>query len=218
MRRVGIPLICLAFTAGGIVLIAGGETVLGAMCVLFFGVGGLVLALPLLTRRDRSTARTIELDAERALLFPLGTAKQLVAALASAGLAAASVLLVVVGNPLGIVGAVFFGPVAVLLLTGIGRPRGLALTPTRLVALGLGRVEIPWDAVEWAAVMRMSRTRVIAVKATDPGQVRRGWFQRLNGRLTPAEITLAADQLAGPPEEAVAEILRWRDDPAARHP
>src|SRR3954470_10362843 len=150
MRRAGIALICLAFTVTGIVLIADGETPAGAMCVLFFGVGGLVLALPLLTRRDRSTARTIQLGSERALLFPLGTAKQLVAALASAGLAAASVLLLAAGNPIGVLGVVLFGPIAVVFVAGIRRPRGLALTPTRLVALGFGRVEIPWDAVEWA--------------------------------------------------------------------
>jgi hypothetical protein len=217
-RRVFLPLCALLFVAGGVAMIVAGEWLIGLMSVLFFGGCGLAFALPLLTRRGPGTRRTIDLGGERALLFPLSRAKQAVCAVAAAGMGAAGVLMVIAGAYIGGIAALFFLPVSVLLVLGLGRPAGLALTPTRVVHLGYGRVEIPWEAVGAVFITRMSSARMLAVAATDPGAVHMGRFARFNRKLTPAEITVAADQLAGPAEEAVAEVERWRDDPRARDP
>jgi hypothetical protein len=214
--RVAMPLLCLAFTALGGVLIAGGEPVAGGTCVLFFGVGGLALVPAARRRRRPRPARSIVFDGEPALLFPLGRGRQALAGLGAAGLAAASVLLMVAGLLIGVVGVAFFGPVAVLLLTRLNRPHGLVLTPTRVVQVTLYRVEIPWDAVDGAALVSIASTEVLAVQARDRTRVRSGWFARFNRRFASAEIMIPAVQMAGPPEEALDTLRLCLDDPAAR--
>jgi hypothetical protein len=215
LRRIGIPLLCLAFTAAGVWAIAEGAWVVGLTSVLFFGVGGTVLALPLIEPPERPVTRAISLDGEPAKLFVLGKGRQLVTAVAATGMGVAGLLLVVSGNPLGLLG-LFFLIIAVSQFTGIGRARGLALTPTRVAQLVNGRVEIPWEAVGWVAVSSMSRTRVLAVGASDKGAVRRRGFARINRGFTSAEITIAAHQFAGSAEAIADEVLRWRDDPRVR--
>src|SRR3954468_5810674 len=107
MRRIGMPLLCLAFVAGGVWAIIDGAWVIGLTCVLFFGVGGIVLALPLVAPPDRPQTRTVELDGEPAKLFVLGKARQLVTAIAAAGAGVGSLFLAVGGNPVGFVGLIF---------------------------------------------------------------------------------------------------------------
>jgi hypothetical protein len=217
LRRIGIPLLCLAFTATGVWALAEGAWAIGLTCVLFFGVGGIVLALPLVAPPDQPETRTIELDGEPAKLFVLGKGRQLVTAIAAIGMGVGSLMLVVAGNPVGLLGLLFLA-VGVSQLQGIARARGLALTATRVVQLVNGRVEIPWEAVGWVAVQPMSRTRVLAVGAIDKDAVRRRGFARINRGFTSAEITIAAHQFAGSPEEIAGEVLRWRDNPRARDP
>jgi hypothetical protein len=217
MRRIGMPLLCLAFVAGGVWAISDGAWAIGLTCVLFFGVGGIVLALPLVAPPDRPQTRTIELDGEPAKLFVLGKVRQLVTAVAATGAGVGSLLLVVAGNPLGFLGAIFLA-VGASQFQGLGRARGLALTATRVIQLVNGRVEIPWEAVGWAGVVPMSRTQVLAVGASDKGAVVRRGFARINRGFTSAEITIAAHQFAGSAEDIAGEVLRWRDDPRARDP
>jgi hypothetical protein len=211
-----VPLICVAFTALGVALIVAGAPVAGGACVLFFGLGAVALLPALRRRRDPQPARSIVFDGEPALLFPLGKARQALAGLGSAGLAAASVLLVVAGIYVGVLGAVFFGPVAVLLLSRINRPHGLVLTPTRVVQDTLYRVEIPWEAVAGAGLVTMSGNEVLAVRALDPAQVRSGWFARFNRRFGPAEIMIPALQMSGSPEEALRTLELCLADRGAR--
>src|SRR5687768_11057625 len=89
---------CAIFVVLGIVLMATGEWVIGLMSVLFFGVGGLALLLPLLPRSG-GAVRITEVGAERAFLFPYGRARRVIVIVAAAGMAAASVVLLVLGNP-----------------------------------------------------------------------------------------------------------------------
>jgi hypothetical protein len=217
MRRIGMPLLCLAFVACGVWAIVDGAWAIGLTCVLFFGVGGTVLALPLVAPPDQPQTRTIELDGEPAKLFVLGKVRQLVTAVAATGAGVGSLLLVVAGNPIGFVGLIFL-VLAVSQLQGIGRARGLALTSTRVIQLVNGRVEIPWEAVGWADVVRMSRTQVLVVGASDRSAVRRRGFARINRAFLNADITIAAHQFAGSAEDIAGEVMRWRDDPRARDP
>jgi hypothetical protein len=215
-RRFLVPLGCLAFTALGVLIIVGGEPVLGGAIVLFFGLGAVSLLPAVRRRRGPGEARSIVYDGEPALLFPLGKGRQALAALGSAGLAAGSALLLVSGVLVGLLGAVFFGPVAVLLLSRINRPHGLVLTATRVVQDTLYRVEIPWEAVAGAGLVTMSGNEVLAVRALDPAQVRSGWFARFNRRFGPAEIMIPALQMSGSPEEALRTLELCLADRGAR--
>jgi hypothetical protein len=214
--RIALPIICVAFTALGVVLIVAGEPVIGGAAVLFFGLGAVGLLPAVRRRRSPQPARSIVYDGEPALLFPLGKVRQALAGAGAAGLAAASVLLVVAGIYVGAIGAAFFGPVAVLLLIRINRPHGLVLTPTRVVQDTLYRVEIPWDAVDGAGLVTMSSTQVLAVRAGDPTRVRSGRFARFNRRFGPGEIMIPAIQMTGPPEEALRTLELCLAEPRAR--
>jgi hypothetical protein len=219
VRRPAIPLLCAGFVVIGLALLVQGPAharIAGAVTVLCFGFGGLALALPFLTPRGAASVRLIEFEGEPAFLFALGAAKQAVAALASAGMAGAGVLLVVIGNPLGLLGTLFFGPVAVKLAVGSRRVRGLVLTRRDVVAIALGRVEIPWPAVRDASVSTVFRARVLTVAARDAGAVRGGRLARFNARLSGADLTLAAEQFAGDPERAAAAVNRYVQDVQAR--
>src|SRR3954447_6719794 len=104
-----------------------GEYALGAMLVLFFGAGGLALALPLLTRHGEEAVHVADVGFERGFLFPYSRAKQGLSLVALVGMTAGSALLAVVGAVLiGVLCAALFGTVAVLSLVRLRRREGLA--------------------------------------------------------------------------------------------
>jgi hypothetical protein len=136
-------------------------------------------------------------------------------------MAAAGVLIALSGGVIvGVLCAVVFGVFAALGLSRLAGPRGLALTPTRVVVLGNnGRAELDWDDVASFGLIRMARNRMLGITATAPEQVRRGhggWAARFDRSLTSSDLLLPADQLTGQPEQAQHALARYFDDPALR--
>src|SRR3954453_22451783 len=81
------------------VILGDAETrLIGLTTLLFFGIGGLGLAAPLLTHRREGTVRLTDVGFERGFLFPISRLKQGVATLAALGMASAGVLLAVSGS------------------------------------------------------------------------------------------------------------------------
>jgi hypothetical protein len=207
---------CAVFVALGIVLIATGERVVGLMSVLFFGLGGLALLLPLMPRSD-GAVRIIDVGGERAFLFPYGRARRLVVIVAAIGLTAASVLLLILGNAIiGTIGVVVFGGLTVYAALTWGRAHGLALTPTRVALRGAGGGELPWEAVAAVGFLEYARTRQIGIDATDPALVRRSRLGRLNASLLPVALLVPVDHLATPPEQTLATLVAYLEEPRRR--
>jgi hypothetical protein len=212
-----LPLIvCLLFTAAGVFLLAAGETVVGLMCLLFFGFGAVVLALPLLNRRGGDAVRPTSFDGEPALLFAISRLKQGVIVVAAFGMAAAGVLIAVAGNPIvGGLGAVVFGGFGVIALVTLRGERGLILTPRRLVARYNGHAEMAWEDLTSVAVVQFSRAPILALDGHAVYK-RGGWLARLNHRLLPVAIALPADNFVADPDDIVAIVAAYREDEARR--
>ena len=213
--------ICLGFALVGLVLVVSGAYAGGAICVLFFGVGGLALATPVFTRHDKSTVRIAEIGHEQGFLFPFSRAKQSVTLVATLGMAAAGVVIALSGGVIiGVLCAVVFGGFGALGAKSLAGVRGLGITPTRVVVMAAtGGGELDWDDVADAALVRMSRNRMLSINATAPEHVRRAGSDRLAGlnrRLGAGDLVLPADQLAGEPEQAVRALARYFDQPEAR--
>jgi hypothetical protein len=168
----------------------------------------------------RGVIRTIEVDGEPAALIPFRRLTLLFGALVEAAVAAAGLPLVLSGD----LGAALwglalftlpFGTLAAVTVAGLGRPRGLALTPTRLTLLGLGRIDIPWEALDWVAAPRAGlRPRTLMIRARNRSAIRRAGLARILSR--GALVIVPTIRLALPYAEAEALIERWRDDPYAR--
>ena len=168
----------------------------------------------------RGVMRTIELDGEPAALIPFRRVTLLFGALVETAIAAAGVALVVGGT----IGAAIwglalftvpFGTLAVFTVAALGRPSGLALTPTRVTMLGLGRIDILWEAVAWVAAPNAGlRPRTLIIRARDRSAMRRKGLARILTR--GALVIVPTIHLALPYAEAETLIERWRDDPYAR--
>jgi hypothetical protein len=202
----------------GILLFGGSEgRALGAMEVLFFGVGGLALAAPLLSRGDG--VELAEVGSEQGFLVPVSRVKQLVFALASAGMTAASVLIALAGTYwIGVPATLVFGFFTVLLFAGLRRRQGLAMTPTRVVVDFNGHAELAWEDVAEVVLRQQFRSRFVGIRATAPNRVQRsgGRFQRLNRNLGTADLIVPADALAGDAEETVRILGHYLKQPRAR--
>ncbi|WP_028062870.1 hypothetical protein [Solirubrobacter soli] len=222
-RRLPFAL-CIGFALlGAVLLIAGPDSdtrVVGAISILFFGVGGLALALPLLSREGAAAVKIVDVGSERGFLLPVARAKQLVLVAAAGGMTAAGVLIALSASLIvGLVCAITFGAFLAIGLVQLGGARGLALTPTRVRLLGWGDAELDWDAVEGAGVITLSRSRILGISATDPRRVRRrGWrvVSAINRRLAIADLVLPADQLAGDAERAADLVNTYLRDPFRR--
>jgi hypothetical protein len=113
----------------------------------------------------------------------------------------------------------------VFLLLSARRPQFLALTPTRLVvSAAAGTAELPWDAVEDAAVYEMpvgqTTVDMLGIAATHPDAAvwtRGAVLGRFNRRFSaPYDLVAGADTFAGVGEDVAAAILRYRDEPERR--
>jgi hypothetical protein len=130
------------FVVLGIGALIAGETALGVLTLAVFGGGSVVFLTPLLTRRGKSAVRIVDIGGEQAFLFPISRAKQSVAIFASLAFTVAGVLMVISGAvAIGILCGGVFGAFALIGLWGLRKPRGLALTPTRVIVdfNGVGR-------------------------------------------------------------------------------
>jgi hypothetical protein len=182
-------------------LIAGSaeERLAGLACLLFFGVSAVVWLVPLLTRRDARGVHVTEFDGERAFVFPFGTAKATVGIFAGIAMGAGCVLIgIVVAPAIGIMGGVVFGGIAIYGVVLLTRPRGLVLTPTRVILRGPGAGEVPWDGVAGVEFLNLGFTQFLGVRATDRSLVsvhRRGSLARMIAAMYGVHLLIAADQL-----------------------
>lgn len=218
--------ICVGFALLGVVLIIIGPAdarVLGAILVLFFGVGSLALASPLATRGGAGTMKIADVGTEHAFLLPIARRKAMMAIAACGGIAGASLLfwaMVPAAWWIGIGGLAFFGGLAVWRVALLPRRQGLALTPTRVKLLGWGDPEIDWEDISSAFLFEQSRDVMLGIGAMDPARVRRqrpkGLLTRLNRTFTGSDIVVPAGQLAGSPQHALEMILTYQRNPARR--
>ena len=77
-------------------------------------------------------------------------------------------------------------------------PRGLALTPTRVVVLGPGAGEVPWEGVTNVEFLHLGVTQFLGVRVADKSLVRRrghGWLGRTNAGIYGVDLMVAADHL-----------------------
>jgi hypothetical protein len=143
--------------------------------------------------------------------------KQVVFALASVGITAASVLIALGGSWIvGGLGTVVFGAFTAALLAQLRGRHGLAVTPTRVVVDFNGHAELAWEDVEAIALRELFRSRFVSIQAAAPERVERtggGWLARLNRA---GDLRVPADGLEGDAARAVALLERYRVQPQAR--
>jgi hypothetical protein len=218
--------ICVAFALIGVVLIIIGPAdarVLGAIMLLFFGVGSLSLASPLVTRRGAGTVAIAEVGTERGFLLPVARLKAVMTIAACTGIAAAALLfwaLVPAAWWIGIPGLTFFGGLALWRIALLPGRRGLALTPTRVKLLGWGDPELDWDDIRTVFLFEQSRNVMLGIRATEPGRVRRrrpnNMLVRWNRKFTGSDIAVPTGEFAGSPQHALEMLLTYKRDPARR--
>jgi hypothetical protein len=208
---IGVPLLIFGSTE---------ERLIGAACILLFGVSSVVWLMPLFTRRDARGVHVAEIDDERAFMFPAGTAKATVAIFAMIAMGAGCVLVGIVEAPvLGVIGVVVFGGMALYTAVMLTRPRGIAMTPTRVVVLGPGAGEVPWDAVTHVEFLNLGVTQFLGVRVSDKSRVRRrgrGWLGRMNAGMYGVDLMVAADQLILDAELVRNAMNYYFHDPARR--
>ena len=120
---------------------------------------------------------------ERGLVFPLGRGRQVALLLASLAVTAASIVLAATSASSSACSArSCSGASRCSRPCGLARPRGLALTPTRIVALGFGQGEVAWDDVRAVGTLQQGPVQLIGIEAVN---VRRGAFGRFNRRFLP---------------------------------
>ena len=178
--------------------------------MLFFGGG--YLAVFALTRphHDRLEPRTVMVGDERGLVFPLARGRQIALLLASLAMTAASIVLATTSAVvIGVIGAIVFGCFTLLAARGLARPRGLALTPTRIVALGFGQGEVAWDDVRAVGTLQQGPVQLIGIEAVN---VRRGAFGRFNRRFLPTDIAVPATDA----DALVRTVVAYLDQPERR--
>jgi hypothetical protein len=217
--------ISLGFAIAGLALLVfgtGRDRVGGLMLVLFFGVGCLsAFAMPLFTRTRGSAGARLGTARHRgrsvpALVFPISRAKLRLAALGSAGMSTAGVLMVVLGGSMlivlaGLAAAGVFGSFVVLALLNEWNPASVALIRDGIFARGaVGSTFVRWEAIESAGVLEMGDTRMVAIRTTDPGAVDAGkiggWLGRANRGLIGADATYSGLEV---PEEQLAEAISY---------
>jgi hypothetical protein len=200
-------LLCLLFGQDG-------ETrLVGLLCVLFFGGCALVpLVLMRPPRRGLASPLPIDVDAERGLLFALGRTRQVVVLIAAVAIVAACVVIALSGAVvLGVVCAVTFAVCAVVpAVRGLLRPRGLALTPTRIVTVGFGQGEVAWEDVEAVGTLQQGAVLLVGIEAANVR--RRNAFGRFNRRFLPTDIAVPADD----PEALVRAVVAYLEHPERR--
>ncbi len=192
----------LLFSLIGIPLLIVGpaeERLLGLACLLFFGVSSIVWLIPLFTRQDARGVHVTEIEGERAFMFPMGRAKATLAIVVLLAMGAGSALIGIITEPvIVVIGVVTFGGIGLYALVTLTRPRGLALTPTRVVVLGPGAGEVPWDAVTHVEFLHLGITKFLGVRVSDKSRVRRrgrGWLGRMNAGMYGVDLLVAADHL-----------------------
>ena len=214
MDAKALPWVCGGFTVAGLLLLAFGDDaegrVAGAVSALFFG-GGYLAVFALTRPRGGSPApRTVMVGDEHGLVFPLGRGRQVALLVASLAVTAASIVLAATSAVVvGVLGAIVFGGFTLLAARGLARPRGLALTPTRIVALGFGQGEVAWDDVRTVGTLRQGPVQLIGIKAVN---VRRGAFGRFNRRFLPADIAVPAEDV----EALVRTVVTYLEQPERR--
>jgi hypothetical protein len=218
--------ICVGFALIGVALIIIGPAdarILGTLTLLFFGVGSLSLASPLVTRRGVTTMEIADVGNERGFLLPVARLKALMTIAACAGIAAAALLFwAIVPDAwwIGISGLVLFGGLAIWRIALLPRRQGLAFTPTGVKLLGWGDPEIDWDDITSAFLFEQSRNVMLGIRATDPACVRRrhsqGLLVRWNRKFTGSDMAVPTGELAGSPQHALETLLTCKREPARR--
>jgi hypothetical protein len=187
---------CIAFVGLGVVFLVLGPDrearLVGLMSVLLGGGCGLAIELMRPSPRGLASPRTVEIGSERGRLFALGRARQAATLLAQLAIIAGCAVLVLLGQLIGVIAAVVFGAFAAIpTARGLLRPRGLALTPTRIVTVGFGQGEVAWDDVAAVTTLRQGPMLLLGIEADE---VRgRSALVRLSRRFLPADIAVPAD-------------------------
>ena len=218
--------ICVGFALLGVVLIIIGPAdarVLGAILVLFFGVGSLALGSPLATRRGAGTVEIADIGTERGFLLPVARRKAVMTIAACGGIALAALLfwaMVPAAWWIGIPGLALFGGLAAWRVALLPSRQGLAFTPSRVKLLGWGDPELDWDDITTAFLFEQSRNVMLGIRATEPGRVRRrrpnGLLVRWNRKFTGSDIAVPTGELAGSPQHALEMLLAYKREPARR--
>lgn len=149
-RRVAVAL-CGAVAVAGLALglLASGDVRFWGIIAGVFGyVGAFVAGWSLLDRTDARRASLADFAGERGVLLPMSTGKLALAAAYFLSLAFACLVLMAVGVPeFGFLLVVCLGVLAWFLYVGIG-PRGLFLTPTRVIVLSRDPRGLAWEDVD----------------------------------------------------------------------
>ena len=161
-----------------------------------------------------------EIGRERGFVLPAARAKQLGLVAIGVGMTAMSAVIILGGNVvLGVVCTAMFGAVTLLALRGLVGQRGLAVTPTRLVFLGPGRVEIPWDDIEHVELFKQGPNTLMGVTVTDPASVlrrRMRWLRAVNRTMVDTDVSFPVNLLAGGPDAALDLVGRYLEHPERR--
>ena len=206
LRRLGMglmALIFLIFTGFGMVMVVTGDgqdRILGLICVLLFGLGGVAYFMSKVKRGDlalRVETLTWEGAPVRALVVPMRKARWVTTMVAVLGMGIALVLMGVnatafkdPGESALFIQVVGYGGGAFFLLVGLGHLLGIRKGPPRLALLesgidltGAAEAFVPWDVIaevgRYDLVVRGSTQRFAGVRVADRAAIRKPAFTRV---------------------------------------
>lgn len=206
LRGLGLvvmALIFVVFTGFGVVLTVGGEgqdRILGLVCVLLFGFGGVAYFMSKRKRGDIALrVESVNWDGAqvRALVVPMRKAKWLTTMVVLLGMGAAMALMGVnaaafkdPGESALFIQVVGYGGGAFFLLVGLGHLLGIRKGPPRLALLesgidltGAAAAFVPWDVItdvgRYDLRVRGTTQRFAAVRVADRAAIRRPPFTRV---------------------------------------
>jgi hypothetical protein len=209
------PALGIPWTVFGLLLVIFGPDrearLVGLVSVLFVGGAGLTIELMRPSARGLASPRHVEVGHERGRLFALGRARQAAMLFGQLAVVAGCGVLALLGHFIGVIAAVVFGAFAVIpTARGLLRPRGLALTPTRIVTVGFGQGEVAWDDVEAVGTVQQGPALLLGIEATDVRGL--SAFGRLTRRWLPTDIAVPADDT----EALVRTLVEFLDQPERR--
>lgn len=206
LRGLGMGLMLLifvVFTGFGLVMFVtaeGQDRILGLICVLLFGFGGVAYFMSKRKRGDIALrVESVNWDGApvRALVVPMRKAKWLTTMVVLLGMGAAMVLMGVnaaafkdPGESALFIQVVGYGGGAFFLLVGLGHLLAVRKGPPRLALLesgidltGAAAAFVPWDVItdvgRYDLLVRGTTQRFAAVRVTDRAAIRRPPFTRL---------------------------------------
>jgi hypothetical protein len=218
-RRLGLVAIGAAFVLVSVLLLAGGEVVIGVMGLLF---GSMAIVVVAAERAPDGSGPKLE---DGALVIRVARLRRILLVLGALLFTAVSALLQLTGALIaqiaGALGVLTFGTFTVVGLWQLRGPYRLVVTPQALRwDQGGEGPSVAWDDVKRVGMLVISGTPTLTIDVKRPQELRRGavgrWLARANRRLGGGDVNVPLNQLSVDDEFLLSLMTVCAREPEAR--